>query len=783
MLRPTRIAHRSGTVGTTAATAATRVSSAVSYLRLLATLTTRAPNPTEAASRARVLLPALVSAIEVQASILRNGDAVSNDTAEATSSEATGTYKSGIGVQSRTAASDSAVLSMQTLRYLLRWSEPPSSSSSSDVAKRHSGKDLSTPSVGAGCVTTAGGDSGVSSASAGSGMAGNSLCRDNQTKGPRRQNGPSGASKASFARAAAERDGVRKAVERAFQEVMADIFSSVSIMPAAAALASASSPNAVSAADTSDRGHEDGGVPDMQVDEEADTACPSASEEDGGCKAVAGLGMQAVLRSLLQMALAVAGSSSQATSIDGAGSSSRHSSSGPHTCATSSKDAGAEAPAGSGGASSSSPRRRPMLLVERQLGAEDGGDDRDDEEALGNTPRGEGTAGPISRSVDSDSAAAAAVVAAVVGAGGTGASSPASVGGEKAAEVPGGSAAGLRASSPELLAALMTGLLGPGVEVDHSAGGGSGGGGPVRSRGAAKEKQAGVGRTVVSHGKNGVPSKSSRPAGGAEEKGASGKRRPRGSGGGDRSAGANRSGAATASSASAPPPSSSNGGGTSKVDGVVVGAVFSTTAEGLTRLNAALRTPALAVLASALQVATVSLVPNCGVRFDSSTAASIARRNGRVHFNREGRQLLENVAYRRVYCTCMSRPIAGSKIACFSLFVVSTLNPRVCHCFNGNPRQLSKRIPIRRSLSFPHAAQALANLSKKSQNVTTSGSSIVEAAPPLTVHQHQQRQTQQQQWLREWKALLCSLMADRELKSMRHDAKRLLRRLCGTQVK
>lgn len=57
--------------------------------------------------------------------------------------------------------------------------------------------------------------------------------------------------------------------------------------------------------------------------------------------------------------------------------------------------------------------------------------------------------------------------------------------------------------------------------------------------------------------------------------------------------------------------------------------------------------------------------------------------------------------------------------------------------------------------------------------------------PPLQPHASQslqQQQTRRQRGLTEWKALLCTLIADREVKSMRHDAKRLLRRLCITQV-
>lgn len=49
--------------------------------------------------------------------------------------------------------------------------------------------------------------------------------------------------------------------------------------------------------------------------------------------------------------------------------------------------------------------------------------------------------------------------------------------------------------------------------------------------------------------------------------------------------------------------------------------------------------------------------------------------------------------------------------------------------------------------------------------------------------QERQQEQQQQQGLTAWKALLCTLIADRELKPLRYDAKRLLRRLCVTQVR
>lgn len=117
-----------------------RVSAAVSYLRLLSALVTRAPSNSEANARARVFIPALLKAVATQASILRGEDTVLTPSA---SGLTTGTGVSGGsgggttrgqgngGVKTRSAASDSVVLCMQTLRFLLTWSEQPISGSSS----------------------------------------------------------------------------------------------------------------------------------------------------------------------------------------------------------------------------------------------------------------------------------------------------------------------------------------------------------------------------------------------------------------------------------------------------------------------------------------------------------------------------------------------------------------------------------------------------------------------------------------------------------------------------
>lgn len=76
-------------------------------------------------------------------------------------------------------------------------------------------------------------------------------------------------------------------------------------------------------------------------------------------------------------------------------------------------------------------------------------------------------------------------------------------------------------------------------------------------------------------------------------------------------------------------------------------------------------------------------------------------------------------------------------------------------------------------------------MSRRLERTGGGGEAVPNATPasapypqPLQHQQHRQRQ----QGLTEWRALLCTLIADREVKSLRHDAKRLLRRLCVTQV-
>lgn len=66
-------------------------------------------------------------------------------------------------------------------------------------------------------------------------------------------------------------------------------------------------------------------------------------------------------------------------------------------------------------------------------------------------------------------------------------------------------------------------------------------------------------------------------------------------------------------------------------------------------------------------------------------------------------------------------------------------------------------------------------MNKKAQKA---GINIVIASPPTSSKEPRH----QRQEFSEWKALLCTLIADRELRPLRHDAKKLLRRLCVSQV-
>lgn len=105
-----------------AAAANARVIAAISYLRLLTALVTRAPSPDEAAARARLLLAALVNAVGTQSRSLNGRIAAERGAGAATKSIGI-SDGDGIGVEVRSMASDSAVLCTQTLRFLLDWAE------------------------------------------------------------------------------------------------------------------------------------------------------------------------------------------------------------------------------------------------------------------------------------------------------------------------------------------------------------------------------------------------------------------------------------------------------------------------------------------------------------------------------------------------------------------------------------------------------------------------------------------------------------------------------------
>lgn len=124
------------------AAATVRVSAAVSYLRLLAALVARAPNPDEAFVRARLLLKALLKIVAAQACVItgRGGSGSSVASSPTLSSDCEGvgaaaektraTVAAGAGVEARSAASDTVVLCMQTLKFVLDWAEQPAGGSS-----------------------------------------------------------------------------------------------------------------------------------------------------------------------------------------------------------------------------------------------------------------------------------------------------------------------------------------------------------------------------------------------------------------------------------------------------------------------------------------------------------------------------------------------------------------------------------------------------------------------------------------------------------------------------
>lgn len=110
----TAAAAGSGGQASAAAAATVRLTSKVSYLRLLTALVTRAPTSSDATVRARILLAALVKAITNGAAVVVGAGAGAG---------------AGVGVRARSAASDSTILCMQTLRFLVGWGEASDGSS------------------------------------------------------------------------------------------------------------------------------------------------------------------------------------------------------------------------------------------------------------------------------------------------------------------------------------------------------------------------------------------------------------------------------------------------------------------------------------------------------------------------------------------------------------------------------------------------------------------------------------------------------------------------------
>lgn len=129
-----------------------RVSAAISYLRLLVSLVTRAPNPDEARVRARLLLVALATAVGAETCVLEGrGAGAAEAAARTTTAAERGSVRFsegcavgdgdgvGVGVRVRSTASDSAVLCMQTLSFLLEWAEHPVSGGGGGAGSTSSG--------------------------------------------------------------------------------------------------------------------------------------------------------------------------------------------------------------------------------------------------------------------------------------------------------------------------------------------------------------------------------------------------------------------------------------------------------------------------------------------------------------------------------------------------------------------------------------------------------------------------------------------------------------------
>lgn len=123
----------------TVAVASARLSAAVCYLRLLTTLVTRAPTPDEAHTRARLFLAALVTTLSRHADrgrIAGSGSSAGLKSPSSGSAPASANIQGGFNclgsaaaMMVRSVASDSAVLCMQTLRFLVIWADQATGSS------------------------------------------------------------------------------------------------------------------------------------------------------------------------------------------------------------------------------------------------------------------------------------------------------------------------------------------------------------------------------------------------------------------------------------------------------------------------------------------------------------------------------------------------------------------------------------------------------------------------------------------------------------------------------
>lgn len=139
----------------TVAMASARLSAAVCYLRLLTTLVTRAPTPGEAHTRALLFFAALVDTLSRHADrgrIAGLGGSAGLKPPHIGSAPGSANIQGGVkclgsasAMMVRSVASDSAVLCMQTLRFLVGWADQATVSSSKNPSS-----NVTSSTVGAG---------------------------------------------------------------------------------------------------------------------------------------------------------------------------------------------------------------------------------------------------------------------------------------------------------------------------------------------------------------------------------------------------------------------------------------------------------------------------------------------------------------------------------------------------------------------------------------------------------------------------------------------------------